>query len=207
MKLKTLLLAPYALLLILCSCGASKPITTTHHERIETQLQPIPISADTIEITLSRDAACCVRSTSGSKNNTTSVEIQRALLTKSNSESSNPNGKKSFQSVLSVGEKNNSKGVKSVDHRLLTVDNIKSTRGMCVKTTHTDTTQTLRITLKPDTIFVPYVHHIRSDTIVAPDPTTKTKLQKTQTANLLLILIIIAIIIIFFDRMTKRHNL
>ena len=68
---------------------------------------------------LSRDAACCVRSTSGSKNNTTSVEIQRALLTKSNSESSNPNGKKSFQSVLSVGEKNNSEGVKSVDHRPL----------------------------------------------------------------------------------------
>ena len=35
------------------------------------RLKPIPISADTIEITLhSRDAACCVRSTSGSKNNT-----------------------------------------------------------------------------------------------------------------------------------------
>ena len=94
------------------------------------RLKPIPISADTIEITLhSRDAACCVRSTSGSKNNTTSVEIQRALLTKSNSESLNPNqrslnrrrknGKKSFQSVLSVGEKNNSEGVKSVDHRPL----------------------------------------------------------------------------------------
>ena len=89
------------------------------------------------------------------------------------------------------------------------IKNIKvaSTRGVSVKTTHTDSTQTLRITLKPDTIFVPYVHHIRSDTIVAPDPTTKTKMQKTQTANLLLILIIIAIIIIFFDRMTKRHNL
>ena len=84
------------------------------------RLKPIPISADTIEITLhSRDAACCVRSTSGSKNNPTSVEIQRALLTKSNSESLNPNGKKSFQSVLSVGEKNNSEGVKSVDHRPL----------------------------------------------------------------------------------------
>ena len=205
--MKTKLLILIFSFLILTACGTSKPIATVHHERIETQLQPIPISADTIEITLSRDAACCVRSTSGSKNNVTSVEIQRALLTKSNSESSNPNGKKSFQSVLSVGEKNNSEGVKSVDHRLLTIDNIKSTRGMCVKTTQTDTTQTLRITLKPDTIFVPYVHHIRSDTIVAPDPTTKTKMQKTQTANLLLILIIIAIIIIFFDRMTKGHNL
>ena len=35
-----------------------------------------------------------------------SVEIQRALLTKSNSESLNPNGKKSFQSVKSVGDIN-----------------------------------------------------------------------------------------------------
>ena len=48
-----------------------------------------------------------------------SVEIQRALLTKSNSESLNPNGKKSFKSVESVGEKNNSEGVKSVDRRPL----------------------------------------------------------------------------------------
>ena len=166
MKLKPLLLAPYSLLLILCSCGASKPITTSHHERIETQLQPIPISADTIEITLhSRDAACCVRSPKTNK----TKKIHSSFLTPHSS--------------------------------------LKSTRGVSMQTTHTDTTQTLRITLKPDTIFVPYVHHIRSDTIVAPDPTTKTKLQKTQTANLLLILIIIAIIIIFFDRMTKRHNL
>ena len=175
MKLKTLLLAPYSLLLILCSCGASKPITTSHHERIETQLQPIPISADTIEITLhSRDAACCVRSTSGSKNNTSNKRANARQDTA---------------------------------RCVPTIRSIASTRGVSVKTTHTDTTQTLRITLKPDTIFVPYVHHIRSDTIVAPDPTTKTKMQKTQTANLLLILIIIAIIIIFFDRMTKRHNL
>ena len=175
MKLKTLLLAPYSLLLILCSCGASKPITTSHHERIETQLQPIPISADTIEITLhSRDAACCVRSPQRSKNN---VLNKRA------------NARQDTARCVP------------------TIRSIASTRGVSVKTTQTDTTQTLRITLKPDTIFVPYVHHIRSDTIIAPDPTTKTKMQKTQTANLLLILIIIAIIIIFFDKMTKRHNL
>ena len=42
-----------------------------------------------------------------------SVEIQRALLTKSNSESLNPNGKKSFKSVQSVGD-NHSEGVTSV---------------------------------------------------------------------------------------------
>ena len=172
--MKTKLLILIFSFLILTACGTSKPIATVHHERIETQLQPIPISADTIEITLSRDAACCVRSPSRSKNN---VLNKRA------------NARQDTARCVP------------------TIRSIASTRGVSVKTTHTDTTQTLRITLKPDTIFVPYVHHIRSDTIVAPDPTTKTKMQKTQTANLLLILIIIAIIIIFLDRMTKGHNL
>ena len=173
MKLKTLLLAPYALLLILCSCGASKPITTTHHERIETQLQPIPISADTIEITLSRDAACCVRSPSGSKNN---VLNKRA------------NARQDTARCVP------------------TIRSIASTRGVSVKTTHTDTTQTLRITLKPDTIFVPYVHHIRSDTIVAPDPTTKAKLTTARWQIVVLILILIAIIIILFLRQNDKKT-
>ena len=186
--MKTKLLILIFSFLILTACGTSKPIATVHHERIETQLQPIPISADTIEITLhSRDAACCVRSPQRSKNNVTSVEIQRALLTKSNSESLNPNGKKSFKSVESVGEKNNSV-------------RIKSTRGVSMQTTHTDTTQTLRITLKPDTIFVPYVHHIRSDTIVIPDPTTKAKLTTARWQIVALILILIAIIIFLYRK-------
>ena len=72
---------------------------------------------------------------------------------------------------------------------------IKSTRGVKISRHETDTTSTLRITLRPDTVFVPYTHHIRSDTIVIPDRICKTKLQKTQTANALLILILIAIII------------
>ena len=93
------------------------------------RLKPIPISADTIEITLhSRDAACCVRSPQRSKNNPISVEIQRAFLTKSNSESLNPNGKKSFQSVSSVGEKSNLDAKKSVEiqRALLTKSNSES---------------------------------------------------------------------------------
>ena len=152
-------------IIIFCSCSMQKPVVTTHTERIEERVMPVAVGADTIEITLSRDAACCVRSPKTNK----TKKIHSSFLTPHSS--------------------------------------LKSTRGVSMQTTHTDTTQTLRITLKPDTIFVPYVHHIRSDTIVAPDPTTKTKMQKTQTANLLLILIIIAIIIIFLDRMTKRHNL
>ena len=49
-----------------------------------------------------------------------SVEIQRALLTKSNSESLNPNGKKSFKSVESVGD-NHSEGVTSVRKKEISV--------------------------------------------------------------------------------------
>ena len=72
---------------------------------------------------------------------------------------------------------------------------IKSTRGVNITQTETDTTQTLRITLRPDTIYLPYTTHIRSDTIVVPDRICKMKLQKTQTANALFILILIIVII------------
>ena len=75
---------------------------------------------------------------------------------------------------------------------------VRSTRGVNISRHETDTTNTLRITLRPDTVFIPYTNHIRSDTIVVPDRICKTKLQKTQTANMLLILIIIVATIIFF---------
>ena len=165
--MKTKLLILIFSFLILTACGTSKPIATVHHERIETQLQPIPISADTIEITLSRDAACCVRSTSGSKNN---ISNKRA------------NARQDTARCVP------------------TIRSIASTRGVSVKTTQTDTTQTLRITLKPDTIFVPYVHHIRSDTIVAPNPTTKAKLTTARRQIVALILILIAIIIFLYRK-------
>ena len=88
------------------------------------------------------------------------------------------------------------------------IKNIKvaSTRGVSVKTTHTDSTQTLRITLKPDTIFVPYVHHIRSDTIVIADPTTKAKLTTARWQIVALILILIAITIILFIRQNDKKT-
>ena len=162
--MKTKLLILIFSFLILTACGASKPITTSHTERIETQLQPIPISADTIEITLSRDAACCVRSPKTNK----TKKIHSSFLTPHSS--------------------------------------LKSTRGVSVKTTHTDTTQTLQITLKPDTIFVPYVHHIRSDTIETPDPTTKAKLTTARWQIVALILILIAIIIILFLRQNDKRT-
>ena len=168
--MKTKFLILNFLFLILTACSTSKPITTTHTERIETHLKPIPISADTIEITLSRDA--------------------RLVRPPQTSEASTTVEPTVFEPL-------------AIKCRPLTVDNIKSTRGLNIKTTHTDTTTHIKLTLKPDTIYMPYTTHIRSDTIIVPGPTTKAKMQKTQTANLLLILIIIAIIIIFFDRKTR----
>ena len=163
MKLKPLLPATFALLLVFCSCKTHKPVATASHERIEERVKPIPINADTIEITLSRDA--------------------RLVRPPKTSEAS-----------------------QTVDRRPLTVDNIKSSRGVSVKTTHTDSTQTLRITLQPDTIFVPYVHHIRSDTIVTPDPTTKARLTTARWQIVALILILIAITIILFIRQNDKKT-
>ena len=84
--------------------------------RIDTDYNAGKASASSVSSVREKESSVRDKSNSDAKK---SVEIQRALLTKSNSESSNPNGKKSFQSVLSVGEKNNSEGVKSVDHRPL----------------------------------------------------------------------------------------
>ncbi len=189
---------------LLISCASNRPIATVHHERIETQMQAVPIGADTIEITLSRDAACCVRSPQRSKNNVTSVEIQRALLTKSNSESSNPNGKKSFQSVnqrslslwreKSVGNINSAWHAKRNSvHSVSSVRNknsvrISSTRGVNIERIETDSSRTLRMTLRPDTVFVPYTNHIRSDTIVVPDRICNEKLKQSKFMNIILLI-------------------
>ena len=154
MKLKNLLIAPYSLLLMLCSCGASKPIATVHTERIEERLKPVAVGADTIEI---------------------------EYLTENNS-------------LTECTELTENAVAPPAENRIKNIK-VASTRGVSVKTTHTDSTQTLRITLKPDTIFVPYVHHIRSDTIIAPDPTTKAKLTTARWQIVALILIIIIIIV------------
>ena len=95
----------------------------------------------------------------------------------------------------------------TVDRRLLTVDKICSTRALNIESHHTDSSMRIKLTLRPDTVYLPYTTHIRSDTIVVPDPTTRAKLSTARWQIVVLLLIIIAIIIIFFDRMTKGHNL
>ena len=68
---------------------------------------------------------------------------------------------------------------------------IKSTRGVDISRHKTDTTSTLRITLRPDTVFVPYTYHIRSDTIVVPDRICNEKLKQTKFMNVFLLIFLI----------------
>ena len=65
---------------------------------------------------------------------------------------------------------------------------IKSTRGINISRYKTDTTSTLRITLRPDTVFVPYTNHIRSDTIVVPDRICNEKLKQSKFMNIILLI-------------------
>ena len=153
------------------SCCSAKPVTTTSHERIETNLQPIPIGADTIIIESVFSAGEPTVLSRRAKNATAS----------------------SVSSVGSVREKENSV-------------RIKSTRGVNISRYETDTTSTLRITLRPDTVFVPYTNHIRSDTIVVPDRICQQKLIRSNMTNLFLILILIVIIIILLKQKYKFYR-
>ena len=185
MKLKFLILN--FSFLILTACGVTKPVATTHTERIEERVMPVAIGADTIEITEYRlQSANFTPFPAG-------LTLKQGENKRGNQLSTKP--QKHNSPILSpcIRGTSEAEGVK-----------IKSTRGVNISRHETDTTQTLQITLRPDTIYIPYTTHIRSDTIVVPDRICKTKLQKTQTANVLLILIIIVATIIFFlkDRKT-----
>ena len=172
MKLKFLMLI--FSFLILTACGVTKPVATTHTERIEEKMMPIPVGTDTIEIILYQ-----------------TLEKQSGLDT--------PDERSDPQYKTSVASQNNS--IFLISH-----SSLRSTRPISLQTHHTDTTSTLRITLRPDTVFVPYTNHIRSDTIVVPDRICKTKLQKTQTANVLLILILIIVIIFLLKQKYKFYR-
>ena len=139
MKLKFLMLI--FSFLILTACGVTKPVATTHTERIETHLQPIPIGADTIEIICSQQTI-----TPSPLRGTPPINKGRV---------------------------------------------IKSTRGVNISRYETDTTSMLRITLQPDTVFVPYTNHIRSDTIVVHDRICNEKLKQTKFMNVILLILLI----------------
>ena len=89
MKLKILIF--HFSFLILTACGVTKPVATTHTERIEQHVMPIPIGADTIEIELCRDARLERPLTREGQNPTSTAssnlcKSDERLLTKSNNE-------------------------------------------------------------------------------------------------------------------------
>ena len=126
------------------SCCSAKPVATTRHERIETQMQPIELPNDSVVVVLA-----------------------------------------------------------SPTPQPIKIISFETSRPARISHAYFDTLQRLKIDLKPDTIYVPYTTHIRSDTIIAPDPTTKAKLTTARWQMVVLILILIAIIIfILKDRKT-----
>jgi hypothetical protein len=75
--------------------------------------------------------------------------------------------------------------------RVPTIESVRSTRALSMTKITTDTTSMLRITLRPDTVFVPYTNHIRSDTIVVPDRICNEKLKQTKFMNVILLIFLI----------------
>ena len=166
-----------------------KPVSVAHVERIEEKVMPVAVGADTIEITEYR-----LQSTDFTPS-PAGLPLKQGKNKRGNQLSTKP--QKHNSPILSpcIRGTSEAEGVK-----------IKSTRAVNIQQTKTDTTRTLRITLRPDTVFVPYTNHIRSDTIIIPDRICKTKLQKTQTANMLLILILIIIFIFLFKQKYKFYR-
>ena len=166
------------ILFTFASCASNRPVATTHTERIEERVMPVAMGADTIEITEYRlQITNFTPSPAG-------LPLKQGENMRGNQLSAIP--QKHDSPILSpcIRGTSGAEGVK-----------IKSTRGINISRHETDTTSTLRITLRPDTVFVPYTNHIRSDTIVVPDRICQQKLNRSNMTNLFLILILIAIII------------
>ena len=88
--------------------------------------------------------------------------------------------------------------------RVPTIESVRSTRAVNIQQTKTDTTQTLRITLRPDTVYLPYTTHIRSDTIVVQDKICKQKLTQSKTMNIILLIILILLVATIIYRKLSR---
>ena len=134
MKLKLLILN--FSFLILSSCASNRPVATTHTERLEERVMPIPVGADTIEIELCRDTRLeCPNEQSESQCRDTrlerpmtrkgqnptstaspqSVQICRATSCAARERIEEKEELKSESSVQSVGENSNPDGTRSVN--------------------------------------------------------------------------------------------
>ena len=196
------------MLILLCSCNTQKPIATAHIERIEEKLMPIPINPDTIEITLSHTDNYRLTENNISHGTHGIHGIRRAppadnsiindfeQSKKSNFIAKGSKTVGSVDSVNSVREKNSVRNKNSV--------RVKSTRAVSIERSEIDTTSTLRITLRPDTVYIPYTHHIRSDTIVVQDKICKQKLTQSKTINIFLLIILILLVATIIYRKLSR---
>ena len=170
MKLKFLIF--HFSFLILTSCASNRPVATTSHERIEEKVMPVGVGADTIEIVLNVGTRHAV----SANPNGNSRDARHAV-------SDNPKGQNRYN-IQPVGRTDTA-------CRVPTIESVRSTRALSLTKTTTDTTSTLRITLRPDTVFVPYMTHIRSDTIVVPDRICNEKLKQTKFMNVILLILLI----------------
>lgn len=159
------------------SCASNRSLANVHHERIETQMQAVPIRSDTIEIEYRLQSTNNRYSFPTDSTDNTDIFYPPDLTMRSRLRRNRATDNTDFNAVR-----------------------IKSTRALNIESRHTDTTQTLRITLRPDTVYVPYMTHIRSDTIVAPDPTVQAKLTSARWKMALLIIFIILILVIKIRR-------
>ena len=192
---------------------------------------PIPVGADTIEIELCRDTRLeCPNEQSESQCRDTRLECPMTRKGQNPTNTANPTfdprpstidtqdiktcllGRDFAQQKQDHYVKEKSSYVflsKNTTSEASSVRNtnsvrISSTRGINISRHETDTSTRIRLTLRPDTVFIPYTNHIRSDTIVVPDPTTQAKLTtaRWQIAMLLLIIIVATIIFILKDKKT-----
>ncbi len=170
-------------------------MSVAHVERIEERVMPVAVGADTIEITLPHTENNWLTERTDNTEDAVATSAEDRFI--SDFEQSE---KSKFRELRGFRERTNNSVRNTNSVR------IKSTRGINISRHETDTTSTLRITLRPDTVYLPYTNHIRSDTIVVPDRICKTKLQKTQTANVLLILILIIIFIFLFKQKYKFYR-
>ena len=161
------------MLILLYSCSSRKPIATTHTERIEERVMPVAMGADTIEITEYR-----LQSTD---NRLQITHFVRDFYSAQHNE----------QALSALANRKNIQSTDTPCSLLPTTYSIKSTRGVDIFRHETDTTSTLRITLRPDTVFVPYTNHIRSDTIVVPNRICNEKLKQTKFMNVFLLIFLI----------------
>jgi hypothetical protein len=157
------------ILFTFASCASNRPLANVHHERIETQMQAVPIGSDTIEIEYRLRCdyrPLCPTDTSPNSGE----ELNRRTAPK------NCPPKLGGRGLARRGSVHSS---------------LKSTRGVSVQTTQTDSSMRIKLTLRPDTVFVPYTNHIRSDTIVVPDRICNEKLKQTKFMNVILLIFLI----------------